>query len=128
MSAHHVADVLCAGKVGTGRFAVVGVSIAKAAAFDYKIIDGVMIRGEGRGTRMLGLAGARLNLQQTDSQVGDHELVLSSRAIGIHWVPGWQGSVDHLEDEGQHMWKPPKTSLTSIKKTILDALTDHDQT
>lgn len=84
LAVDHVADVLCAGKVGTGWFAVVGVSIAKAAAFDYKIIDGVMIRGEGRGTRMLGLAGARLILQQTDSQVGDHELVLSSRAIGIH--------------------------------------------
>ena len=82
--AHHVIGPLLTRFVATGWHTVVSVSIAKAAAFHNKIIDGVMVRGEDGGTRMFGLAGTRLAPQQTDSQVGDHELVLGGRSVGIH--------------------------------------------
>lgn len=99
--AHHVTGRLIAGLVAPGWDTVVSMSIAKAAAFDNKVVDGVMISGEDSGTRMFGLAGTRLTLQQTDSQVGDHELVLSSRSVRIHRAPGRQGSIDHLKIKGQ---------------------------
>lgn len=76
-------------------------SVAEAAAFDNKIIYGEMICGEYGSAGVFGLAGARLALQQADSQVGDHELVLSSGSIRIHGLPGRQGAVDHLETQGQ---------------------------
>lgn len=92
---HHVTGLLLAGIVALGWYTVVSMSIAKTTAFDNKIIDCVMICGQD-STRMFGLAGTWLVLQETDSQVGDHELVLSSWSIGIHRVPGRQGSIDHL--------------------------------
>lgn len=82
--AHHVVGLLLAGLVAPGWCTVVSMSIAKAAAFDNKIIDGIMVRGEESSAGMFGLAGTRLALQQTDSQIGDHELLLSSWSIGIH--------------------------------------------
>lgn len=94
---HHVIGLLLAGLVAPGWHTLVSMSIAKTTAFDNKIIDGVVVCGEDGGTRLFGLAGTRLALQQADSQVGDHELVLGSRSVGIHRVPGRQGSVDHLE-------------------------------
>lgn len=84
----HVTGPLLAGIVALGWYTVVSMSIAKATAFDNKIIDGIVVCGQNIITWMFGLAGTRLALQQTDSQVGDHELVLSSRSIGIHRVPG----------------------------------------
>lgn len=81
---HHVIiGLLLAGLVAPGWYTVVSVSIAKATAFDNKVINGVMFCGEDGGTRMFGLAGTRLVLQQPDSQVGDHELVLGGWSIGI---------------------------------------------
>lgn len=91
--AHHVVGFLLA----PGRHAVVGMSVAKAAAFHNKIIDGIVVRGEDSTTRMFGLAGTLLALQQTDAQVGDHELVLGGGSIRIHRVPGRQSSIDHLK-------------------------------
>lgn len=70
--------------MAAGWYAVVSMSIAKAAAFDNEIIDGVMICWEDRGFRMFGLARTLLPLQQTHPKVGDHELVLSSGTVGIY--------------------------------------------
>lgn len=56
-----------------------------------------MVRGEHGGARLLRLARTRLTLQEADSQVGDHQLVLGGRAERIHLVRGRQRSVDHLE-------------------------------
>lgn len=97
--AHHVTGLLLAGLVAAGWDTVVSMPIAKATAFDNKIIDGIMVCGEYGGTGMFGLAGTRLALQQTDSQVGDHELVLGGWSVGIHGVPWRQGSINHLEIE-----------------------------
>lgn len=81
---------------------MVSMSIAEATPFDNKVIDGIMVCGEGGGARMLRLAGTRLVLQQTNSQVGDHKLVLGRWSIWIHRVPRRQGSIDHLEIEDMH--------------------------
>lgn len=83
--AHHVAGPLLTVMVAPGRHTVLCVAIAEATAFDDEIVDGIVVCGQGAG--MFGLAGARLALQQPDSQVGDHELILGSRSIGIHGVP-----------------------------------------
>lgn len=98
---YHVIGLLLAGLVAPGWYTVVSMSVTKATAFDNKIIDGIMVCGQDGSTGMFGLAGTRLPLQQADSQVGDHELVLGSWSIGIHLVPRRQGSIDHLEIEGE---------------------------
>lgn len=82
--AHHVAGLLLAGSVAAGWDTVVSVPIAEATAFDNKIIDGIMVCGEDGSTGMFGLAGTRLALQQADSQVGDHELILGGWSVGIY--------------------------------------------
>lgn len=82
LAVDHVTDLLLVGSVALRWYTVVSMSVAKATAFDNKIVDSIMVGGED--TRMFGLAGTTLALQQTDSQVGDHELVLSSRPVGIH--------------------------------------------
>lgn len=66
---------------------MVGVSVAKAAALDDEIVDGVVVHGEDGSFQIFGLAGTRLALQQAHSQVGDHELVLGSRPVRIHLTP-----------------------------------------
>lgn len=110
-------------------------SIAKTTAFDNKIIDGIMVCGEDGCTRMFVLAGTQLALQQTDSQVGDHELVLGSWSIGIHRVPGRQGSIYHLEIEAEETCKKsleicviPRVKASQVcEKNISEILTDHDE-
>lgn len=92
----HVVGLLFSGLVALGWYTVVSVSIAKTTAFDNKIIDGIVVCGEEGGSRVFGLAGTLLALQQTDAQVGDHELVLGGGSIWVHRVPGRQRSVDHL--------------------------------
>lgn len=96
----HVGRPLVAGGTAVTLcwYAVVGVSVAKTAAFDNKIIDGVVVGGQDSSSGMFGLAGTPLLLQQTDPQVGDHELVLSSGAIGIHGKGRRHGSIDHLHE------------------------------
>lgn len=94
---HHVVGLLQAGFVASRRHTVVSMPITQATAFHNKIIDGVMFRGERGGARLLHLTRTRLTLQETDSQVGDHQLVLGSRSERIHLVRGRQSSVDHLE-------------------------------
>lgn len=85
----HAAGLLLGGGfVVSGWYTIVSVTIAKATSFNNKIIDGIMVCGENACTRMFGLAGTRLLLEKTDSQVGDHELVLGSWSKGIHRVPG----------------------------------------
>lgn len=96
---YHVIGPLLAGLVAPGCYTVVSMAVAKTTAFDNKIVDRVVVRGEGAIRGMFGLAGTRLAPQQTDPQVGDHELVLGSRSKGVHLVPQRQGSVDHLENE-----------------------------
>lgn len=94
---HRVVGLLRAGFVASCRHTPVGVPVTQATAFHNQIVDGVMLRGERGGARLLGLTRTRLTLQQTDPQVGDHQLVLGSRTEGIHLVRGRQSSVDHLE-------------------------------
>lgn len=96
---YHVIGPLLAGLVAPGFYTVVGMAVAKTTAFDNKVVDRVVVRGEDGISGTFGLAGTRLALQQTDPQVGDHELVLGSRSIGVHLVPRRQGSIDHLEIE-----------------------------
>lgn len=93
---HHVSGPLLAGWEPWRRDALVGVSVAQAAAFDDEVVDGVVVGGEGGGLQVFGLAGARLAPQQPHSQVGGHEPVLGSRPVRVHLPPGRQGSVDHL--------------------------------
>lgn len=113
---YHVIGLLLAGLVAPGWYTVVSMSVTKATAFDNKIIDGIMVCGEDGSTGMFGLAGTRLALQQADSQVGDHELVLCSWSIGIHLVPRGQGSIDHLEIEGEENLS--KSVIPPVKKTF----------
>lgn len=94
---HHVVGLLQAGFVAPRRRAAVSVPVTQAAAFHNKIIDGVMVCGERGGGGVLRLTQTRLTLQETDSQVGDHQLVLGGRTEGIHLVRGRQSSVDHLD-------------------------------
>lgn len=96
LAMNHVTGLLLAGLVAPGRHTVISVSVAKAAAFHNEIVDCVIVCWELSSIGMFGLAGTRLSLQQTHSQVGDHELILSSRTVRIHRVPGRQGSIDHL--------------------------------
>lgn len=94
---YHLTGLVLVVSVAPGWHTVVCMSIAKATSFDNKIVDGIMVCVGDGGSRVFGQAGTRLALQQTDSQVGDHKLVLGSWSIRIHLVPGWQGSIDHLE-------------------------------
>jgi len=82
--AHHVVGLLFSGLVALGWYTVVSVSITKTTAFDNKIIDGIVVCGEEGGSRVFGLAGTLLALQQADAQVGDHELVLGGGSIRVH--------------------------------------------
>lgn len=94
---HHAVGLLPAGSVAWRRHAVVSMSVTQTAALHNEIVDGVMFRGERVAAGVLRLAGTRLTPQETDSQVGDHQLVLGGRSEGVHLVRGRQSSVDHLE-------------------------------
>lgn len=84
LAVDHVVGLLLAGLEPPGWDTVVSVSITKAAAFDNEIIDGIVVCGENGSIRMFGLAGTLLALQQADSEVGDHELVLGGWSVWIH--------------------------------------------
>lgn len=85
---NHVSRPLLAGSEAWRRDALVGVSVAEAAALDDEVVDGVVVGGEGGGLQVFGLAGARLAPQQTHPQVGDHEPVLGGRPVRVHLPPG----------------------------------------
>lgn len=87
---NHVSRPLLAGSESEAwrRDALVGVSVAEAAALDDEVVDGVVVGGQGGGLQVFGLAGARLAPQQTHPQVGDHEPVLGRRPVRVHLPPG----------------------------------------
>lgn len=94
---YHLTGLVLIVSVAPGWHTLVRMSVAKATSFHNKIIDGIMVCVGDGGSRVFGQAGTRLALQQTDSQVGDHKLVLGGWSIRIHHVPEWQSSIDHLE-------------------------------
>lgn len=75
-----------------------GVSVAETAALHYEVIDGKVSGGRGLARRgcVLGLARARLALQQSDADVGHSQLLLALLPKRIQGLPLWKGTVDHL--------------------------------
>lgn len=67
MQPHHVHSPLLLVKVALSCYTVDSVPVAKATAFDNKVIDSEMVGGQDGGTRMFGLAGTPLVLQQMNS-------------------------------------------------------------
>lgn len=84
---YHVTGLLWACFIAPGWHAVISMSVAQAAAFNNEIVDSVVVHWKNSRSRMFGPARALLSLQETNSQVGDRELVLSSQPVGIHRAP-----------------------------------------
>lgn len=84
--------------VPRGGNTLFGVSVAEAASLHDHVIDGKVTAGQRFMCRggVFGLARTRLVFQQSDSDVGHPELLLTFLPEGIEGLPLWEGAVDHL--------------------------------
>lgn len=87
------------GLVFRGRNTLLGVAVAEAAPFHYQVVDGEVSSRTSflRRGEVFSLAGARLTLQQLDSDVGHPELLLALQPKRIQGLPPGEGSVNHLQ-------------------------------
>lgn len=86
------------GLVPRCRNALLGVSVTEAASLHDQVVDGKVAGGKSfvGGGEVFGLAGTRLALQQSDSDVGHPQLLLALHPERIQGLPLWEGAVDHL--------------------------------
>lgn len=85
------------------RNTLLGVSVAEAASLHYQVVDGKVLGGERTvcSGEVFGLARTRLALQQSDSDVGHPQLLLTLRPERIQGLPLWEGTVDHLLEKAE---------------------------
>lgn len=95
---YHVVGAVSGGLVFRRRDTLLGVAVAEAASFHYQVVDGKVLnrkrfpcRGES-----FDLAGARLVLQQPNSDVGHLQLLLALQTERIQRLPLWEGSINSL--------------------------------
>lgn len=95
---YHMVGPVSDGLVPRSGNTLLGVSVTEAASLHYQVIDGEVLRRKSFvcGGEVFGLAGTRLPLQQSDSDVGHPQLLLALHPERIQGLPLWEGTVDHL--------------------------------
>ncbi len=95
---YHMVGPVSDGLVPWSRNTLLGVSVTEAASFHYQVIDGEVPDGKSFvcGGELFGLAGTRLPLQKSDSDVSHPQLLLALHPERIQGLPLWEGTVYHL--------------------------------